>query len=294
MKDLDKKNEELQASERASDLFRTMDAIICAEDENRFDEFICAHGPRLLKEDPVLFIGKHVHFYLCQDRTDRALSVLKTYQEAPFISMTVEDFMKDLETEIRRISEPKNRAVYSDTELYRDLYSGSEERIGKAIRALSEMNIRSYIPFVRKTLSSALPYRYKILLLFILVEQGVNDRFTVKRDDGSEFSFVPSRSLLPFDEPRYAECADYMRHLNESPSILDTAMELLNTVLVRRYPESIIEDASSSCAAGEIFVYLAKEYHQEENDEEALIRNTGMDREELEEYLAKVRAILAE
>lgn len=294
MKDLERKYEKEKSSESTADLFRSMDDIICAGDESKLDAFLRMHAQRLLKEDPVLLIGKHVHFYLCQDHTDRALSVLKTYREAPFISMTVEDFMKDLENEIRRHCRPKKKEEYGDSEICRDLSSGNEERIGKAIRALSEMNIRLYLPLIRKTLISGLPYRYKILLLFILVEQGVNDDFCVRRDDETDFSFAPSRALLPFDEKRYAECTDYIKHLNEAPSILDTAIELLNTVLVRRYPESIVEEATSPWAAGEVFVYLAKQYHREDADENRLVLDTGMERDELERYLKKIKSVLSE
>ena len=135
-------------------------------------------------------------------------------------------------------------------------------------------------------------YKYKILILFILVEQQVTLPIGVKNDEGEVFTFIPSASKLPFVEENYLECVDYLHFANESPSVVKMAIEILNIVQVRIYPKSLINDDKLIPSYGEILLFLAKEYLMEDVNLQKLIDDIEFSEEETQKILNKIREIL--
>lgn len=291
-KELMKRLRALRKKDDPESLFELFDVITCLQDESELFNFLVVHGPRLLKADPVRFIGKHVQYFLCSDRTEDALDTLRQYQEQPFINLTVEEFMKELEQEIRKNAFPKPKKEYALEDAERDIFSSSPDKVSRAVHFFSDSNIRSYLEVVRRLLASDLEYRYKILLQFILIEQGVTEEIAVTRPGRGTFTFIPSETVVPFARESYMECRKYLLSLNEAPSVLHTAAEILNFVVIRVFPDSILEEGLSPLAAGEVLVHMAKERLGEPTDLPSLIRDSNLSEEEISEWISKIGAIV--
>lgn len=283
----------IKDSEDPRMLFKAMDIIILLSDEDKLNIFVEKNKQKLLNNDPVRFIGLHVDFYVRQDKLLEGLKVLESYQEAPFINLTTEDFMKELHEKLLSLIYPKKKSVdYNEDKLISDLYSTNEDKILHAIKYLSNCNVRNYLDIIEKALVSNLFYRYKILLQFVLIEQGINKKVCVKLDNGELFYFVPSQTSLPFQVEEYKTCVNYIAKLNESPSVIDNALRLVNMIEVKVFPFSFLKRYSSPLIAAEIIIYLTKKLLLENPDINELIKNTGLDNQEIDQVLEELNNII--
>ena len=235
------KNKIAEKSDDIKDLFLAMKLVSNTFDEDLLSDFIKKYKDKIYKKDPILFIGHHVNFYVLQEKYIEALQVLKCYQNEPFINLTTDDFMNDLEKEIKKLMTPTKQHKYSLLDAEQDIYSQNEDKLSKAISFLSQYNVRNCLPFFKDALISSISYYSKILLQFILIEQSVNDVFKVSNGE-KEFEFNPSQTLLPFDRENYKNVSNYIKNQNESPSVINTAIEILNTLEVKMFPSSITNE----------------------------------------------------
>lgn len=272
---------------------KLLDEIINLGDENFLNEFLYEFSDLLMKGDAIYLINSHVSYYLNKEDFQTALKVLNDYQNGPFINLTTEEFMEDLHQEILKLMSPKKNKYLSPKDIERDLLSSNEDKILHVINFLNDQNIRSYLDLIGTCLKSdKLLYKYKILILFILVEQQITLPIGVKDDEGNVFTFIPSQNKLPFLEENYLECVDYLHFSNESPSVIKMAIEILNIVQVRMYPKSLIEDSKLIPSYGEILIFLAKEYLMEDVNLQKLIETIEFLEEDTVNLLNKIREIL--
>lgn len=280
---------ELEKSNDIKDLFLAMKLISSTFDEELLSDFIKKYKDKIYKKDPILFIGHHVNFYVLQEKYIEALQVLKCYQNEPFINLTTDDFMNDLEKEIKKLMTPTKQHKYSLLEAEQDIYSQNEDKLSKAISFLSQYNVRNCLPFFKDALISSISYYSKILLQFILIEQSVNDIFKVT-DGDKMFEFNPSQTLLPFDRENYKNVSNYIKNQNENPSVINTAVELLNTLEVKMFPSSIINECDEYGNIAEILIFVAKKYLLENPSFSQLVYNTQMTEIELNKIINIINA----
>ena len=266
---------ELEKSDDIKDLFLAMKLVSNTFDEDLLSDFIKKYKDKIYKKDPILFIGHHVNFYVLQEKYIEALQVLKCYQNEPFINLTTDDFMNDLEKEIKKLMTPTKQHKYSLLDAEQDIYSQNEDKLSKAISFLSQYNVRNCLPFFKEALISSISYYSKILLQFILIEQSVNDVFKVSNGE-KEFEFNPSQTLLPFDRENYKNVSNYIKNQNESPSVINTAIEILNTLEVKMFPSSITNECEEYENIGEILIFVAKKYLLENPSFSKLVYDTQM------------------
>ena len=278
---------ELEKSDDIKDLFLAMKLISSTFDEELLSDFIKKYKDKIYKKDPILFIGHHVNFYVLQEKYIEALQVLKCYQNEPFINLTTDDFMNDLEKEIKKLMTPTKQHKYSLLEAEQDIYSQNEDKLSKAISFLSQYNVRNCLPFFKDALISSISYYSKILLQFILIEQSVNDIFKVT---DKMFEFNPSKTLLPFDRKKKKNVSNYIKNQNENPSVINTAVELLNTLEVKMFPSSIINECDEYGNIAEILIFVAKKYLLENPSFSQLVYNTQMTEIELNKIINIINA----
>lgn len=283
---------ELEKSDDIKDLFLAMKLISSTFDENLLSDFIKKYKDKIYKKDPVLFIGHHVNFYVLQEKYIEALQVLKCYQNEPFINLTTDDFMNDLEKEIKKLMTPTKQHKYSLLDAEQDIYSQNEDKLSKAISFLSQYNVRNCLPFFKDALISSISYYSKILLQFILIEQSVNDVFKVSNGE-KEFEFNPSQTLLPFDRENYKNVSNYIKNQNESPSVINTAIEILNTLEVKMFPSSITNECEEYENIGEILIFVAKKYLLENPSFSKLVYDTQMTEIDLNKIINNINAKIA-
>ncbi|MEI3535883.1 MAG: hypothetical protein V8R16_03880 [Bacilli bacterium] len=283
---------ELEKSDDIRDLFLAMKLVSNTFDEDLLSDFIKKYKDKIYKKDPILFIGYHVNFYVLQEKYIEALQVLKCYQNEPFINLTTDDFMNDLEKEIKKLMTPTKQHKYSLLDAEQDIYSQNEDKLSKAISFLSQYNVRNCLPFFKDALISSISYYSKILLQFILIEQSVNDVFKVSNEE-KEFEFNPSQTLLPFDRENYKNVSNYIKNQNESPSVINTAIEILNTLEVKMFPSSITNECEEYENIGEILIFVAKKYLLENPSFSKLVYDTQMTEIDLNKIINNINAKIA-
>lgn len=283
---------ELEKSDDIRDLFLAMKLVSNTFDEDLLSDFIKKYKDKIYKKDPILFIGYHVNFYVLQEKYIEALQVLKCCQNEPFINLTTDDFMNDLEKEIKKLMIPTKQHKYSLLDAEQDIYSQNEDKLSKAISFLSQYNVRNCLPFFKDALISSISYYSKILLQFILIEQSVNDVFKVSNGE-KEFEFNPSQTLLPFDRENYKNVSNYIKNQNESPSVINTAIEILNTLEVKMFPSSITNECEEYENIGEILIFVAKKYLLENPSFSKLVYDTQMTEIDLNKIINNINAKIA-
>ena len=237
-------------------LFEQMDLLSNGSDEEGFLFFIDLHKD-LLKENPIRFIGNHISFYANKEDVIKSLQVVEFYKSAPYISMEVEDFLNEMKEELLKLHSHKKNE-YSLVEIERFLFSDDENKIVNALHFLSRKNIRTCLNLVKKFLVSKQLSKYKSLALFILVEQSVDEEIKIIKD-GSSYSINPSKLILPFDNPKYKKVIEVLERKNDNAEIVEIAKEILNTIQIKMYPQSMIE-RYNEYVYGDIFIEVAKKF----------------------------------
>ena len=248
-------------NKKLSPLLLEMEELVNKQDEEEFLFFINNYQEELLKEDPVSFISFHVDFYALKDDINKTLEVVNYYKNAPYISMEVEDMLNELKNKLERYRDSQNKGQKSKSndELERELFSNNENAIASALTYLSKQNIRMYIPLLKKFLiSSDVVYKYKTLVLFMLVEQKIDEEIDVYKD-GLIYTITPSLLELPFDTYEYQLCKEEIEKTSFDNSIKNIAVELLNTVQIKEYPSSFV-DMDNIQLMKDIFIQMAISY----------------------------------
>ena len=248
-------------NKKLSPLLLEMEELVNKQDEEEFLFFINNYQEELLKEDPVSFISFHVDFYALKDDITKTLEVVNYYKNAPYISMEVEDMLNELKTKLERYRDSQNKGQKSKSndELEKELFSNNENAIASALTYLSKQNIRMYIPLLKKFLiSSDVVYKYKTLVLFMLVEQKIDEEIDVYKD-GLIYTITPFLLELPFDTYEYQLCKEEIEKTSDDNSIKNIAVELLNTVQIKEYPSSFV-DMDNIQLMKDIFIQMAISY----------------------------------
>lgn len=269
--------------------FKIMQEIMEKGNDEEFEFFISTHQD-LLKEDPVLFISNHVSYYASSERVDKVLEVINYYKNAPYISMTVEDLLNELKTEVERLAKP-SKSITKES-VIKDLLSKNEEKISYAINVLSNSNIRSYQKEIQEFLLQDIPYKYKTLILFILIEQKYEKEVKVSKN-GLIYTLAPTLLELPFDTYDYQEEVRLIEEENIDPQVKKTAIEILNICQIKEFPDSYISLDSLELMK-DVFIFLANSYLLNEVSLDAVCLKHQITKEKCQEIVNELNKIINE
>lgn len=272
-------------------LFNEMAELVNLQNEEEFLFFIDKNS-YLLKVDPILFIGNHISFYAEQEDVNKALEVVNYYKNSPYISMEVEDFLNEMLEELSSLNSHIKKD-YDENQIRRMLFSSNEEARASALHFLSKQNIRNYIPLIQDYLLLDIPYKYKTLALFILIDQNVSLDIKVSKN-GRIYTYKPSSLSLPFKDVSYLACKKVIEENNNSrPDIAKLAIELLNTIQIKMFPDSLIEEDYE--LMGDILLDIARICMKEETQIDNIVfKHQITDLDELDYKVKEINRIILE
>lgn len=270
-------------------LFEEMNELIKKQNDEEFEFFIEKYKDELIKEDPIIFISNHVSYYAFKEDVDKVLEVITYYKNAPYISMKVEDLLNDLKKEIEKNFHHK---PIKDEEVINALLSGNEELIAFALNYLSKANIRNFIKPVNEFLLQDIPYKYKTLVLFMLVEQKYEKEvFFIK--NGVNYTIIPSYLDLPFDNLEYQETKKLIEEENIDPQIKKYAIEIMNICQIKEFPDSYL--TYDNCLyMRDIFIDMANTYlHIGGSNVEVISKKYGVDLRKCQALINELNEIVS-
>jgi hypothetical protein len=268
--------------------FSQMNTIISSGNEDELKFFI-DNNQDLLKVDPILFISNHVMFYALKEQPSNVLSVIEHYKNAPYISMEVEEFLNELKEKMLKAYETKEKK-FDESKLRPYLLSKTEGKIIRALNYLSTVNIRMHLDLVREfLLKEDISYKYKTLALFMLVEQKVDSVFEIYKDDG-KFSINPINLKLPFDNDLYIDAKNYLKKVCP-PSYYDETLEIFNSIHIRTYPDSILEEYNSNLVV-DVCVDITRGLYQEDPHTQEIKQRYNIDEMDLYDIESRIQDIL--
>ena len=268
--------------------FSQMNTIISSGNEDELKFFI-DNNQDLLKVDPILFISNHVMFYALKEQPSNVLSVIEHYKNAPYISMEVEDFLNELKEKMLKAYETKEKK-FDESKLRPYLLSKTEGKIIRALNYLSTVNIRMHLDLVREfLLKEDISYKYKTLALFMLVEQKVDSVFEIYKDDG-KFSINPINLKLPFDNDLYIDAKNYLKKVCP-PSYYDETLEIFNSIHIRTYPDSILEEYNPNLVV-DVCVDITRGLYQEDPHTQEIKKRYNIDEMDLYDIESRIQDIL--
>lgn len=272
-------------------LFNQMGELVNNQNEDEFLYFLDKNS-HLLKIDPILFIGNHISFYAEQENLSKAIEVVNHYKNAPYISMEVEDFLNEMLEELSSLNANPSKN-YDEMQIRKMLFSTNEEARTSALHYLSKQNIRNYLPLIQDYLLFDIPYKYKTLALFILVEQNVSTDIKVSKN-GRIYTYKPSNLVLPFDDDSYLSCKKSIEELSKNrPDVTKLAIELLNTLQIKIFPDSLIDNDYVIMA--EILLDMARICMKEETQIDRIVNQYNLsDLDELDYKVKEINKIILE
>lgn len=287
---LDEKKQ-LAHSEDPEVLFSYFDLIVKYGDSKDLDDFFKLNKDKLLSYSADKFIRYHLNYYLYRDDYQKAKQLCEQYLNSDYGDANTYFYLKDLYDEIN--SHLKKHREYSEEEMINDLQSSDKVANLAAIKYLSSLNARNYLLYIKKFLIENHSYQIKVLLLIILVEQQISQKFNVVKDN-ENFVFNPANQKLPFDKKGYIAAIKYLDSLTEDISLINNTKELLSQLETVNYPFSLFDSGFTSEVIAEALLhYVKKCYYQIPESIEKIGISEG-DYSELEQLIEKFLEVLNE
>lgn len=187
-----------------------------------------------------------------EDELLKAQQLIDEELKMPYIPADFECLLKELR---KQTLQPQEK-VLSDEQIEAYLRLDEKHQI-LAVKALSEKNLRKYVPLIQEAFNQAKSVLVTLSLLEICIEQQLNEEFKIEKE-GLEMYVIPSALTLPLDSEGLLQVFEFFKQWleNEDPSFLDLCCQCAVKEAYLRLPFEIEEDESESMAL-EIVYYVA-------------------------------------
>ena len=209
---------------------------------------------------PFQLMKLHFELLLSKQLYDEARLALSHYQNLPYISQEVEEFMQEMKIRIDDEEKPKATKTIPMDEIYDVLEKETNQGvISQVIFSLKDYNINNYIDSLKIfILREDVHPNFRTYALILLVDN--------KYDEDIEFlslngiiSINPSLLEPPFMSPQFNEvCRLITSKCEQNVTLIETALHLFNCFIIDTYPINIYDKSSEELS--DSFVYIAKKY----------------------------------
>lgn len=223
----------------------------------------------------------HFEILLGKKLYDEARIALKHYEDLPYVSQEVEEFMREMKDRIEEESHPKSSQKFELDEIYDILEKETDQgKISKVLFNLKNYNVNIYIDSLKIfMLRDDVNPNFRTYALILLIDQKYNDEIKFKSSEGI-ISVNPTKIEPPFTSAKFNEvCKQIVVKANNNVSLTETALHLFNCYIIDTYPNDIYTDGCDKLASA--FIVIANEY---------LGQDTSSFDEEVLEFAHKIKA----
>ncbi len=210
---------------------------------------------------PFRLMKMHFELLLSEKLFDEARIKLRHYENLPYISQEVEEFLRDMKVRIEDESHAKKGSTLIPLdEVYETLETGTNQNeIAQAIFSLKNYNINLLIDSLRIFLKRKDVHpNFRTYVLIYLVDQKYDSEIDFLLNE-KILRVNPSKIEPPFMHQDFNKvCRQITLFANGDTSITETALHLFNCYILDTYPSDIYRDGIIELA--QAFVYIALTY----------------------------------
>ena len=272
-----------EMSKDPKELLMRVSCLVClGKADQALDEI--EKNQKIIEEKYQLrLMNLHFELLLSKDLFDEAKIALNHYENLPYVSQEVEEFMREMSQRIIDESHPKNKKTFELDEIYDVLEKETDSsKISQVLFSLKNYNINIYIDSLKIFMSREdVNPNFKTYALILLIDQKYDEDldFVVQ---GKNVKINPSKAIPPFSGNNFNEVCKLISELStKNVSLTETALHLLNCLIIDTYPLDIFHRGNELLAKA--MVVIARQYLGEEiTDEDS----------ETIEFAAKLRKII--
>ncbi len=202
----------------------------------------------------------HFELLLSKKLFDEARLALKHYENLPYVSQEVEEFMREMKDRIEEESHPKAHQKFELDEIYDILEKETDQgKISQVLFSLKNFNINIYIDSLKIFMKREdVNPNFRTYALILLIDEKFNEEIEFLSQKGM-LKINPSKVNPPFSGNGFNEtCKLITLKAKNDVSLTETALHLFNCYIIDTYPEDIfnldLEKLSSA------FIRIAESY----------------------------------
>ena len=244
--------------------------------------FINSNLDSLFKTYPLKTMNAHFELLLKNKLYKDAYKALDIYENKPYVSQEVEEFMRDMKIRISEAEHPTQKAISGIDEVIEVLEkSTSNAELARVLFSLKEYNFSMYKDALMKVTSNVNVHpSLRTYALIVMVENHLDQ--DVNFIQGKLMKSVnPSKLTPPFVNKAHQELVKLIHnHSMNDITLESTANQLLSYYTMDIYPEMIKEENIELDAKA--FVALAKQYLSSPSEMEEEVKTR---KEEIEKVI---------
>ena len=279
-----------ESANEPNDLFYRISALIAI---GRYDDALkCIEiNKNILRKDLLLLMHVHIEILCILGRFDEAYEAMRYYQELPYESQQVEEYLKELPNLIR-LEEKKALSVnvLKEEDLIKKLKSNDQNDVLMALDSVRSREIGPYLPAIQYIMVEFPHQSVRSFALMLLVQKNVDREFKFKSID-DVIIVNPSKNEPPFVGKEFNEFTLELNKELKNPSLADNAVQILSTYIIYTYPKKIEIKKDLFIAA---LYLIANEYLQSKDSKDLaqIAMEKELDEDELTLLVARIKEAL--
>ena len=212
------------------------------------------------KEHQLRLMKLHFELLLSKKLYDEARLALKHYQDLPYVSQEVEEFMREMVERIEEESHPKSHQKFELDEIYDILEKETDQsKISQVLFSLKNYNLNIYIDSLKIFMKREyVNPNFRTYALILLVDEKFKEDVEFLSRNGL-VKVNPTKIMAPFMSPLFNEtCRLISEKSNHDVSMIETALHLFNCYIIDTYPEDIYSVGVDFLSSA--FIRIAESY----------------------------------